>query len=49
MVLKKLPRQSGPAPRLAASSDCVEWSARNDSELKLLVSNAAGIKGVIRV
>ena len=49
VVLKKLPRQSGTAPTLAASSDCVEWSARNDTELKLLVSNAAGIKGVIRV
>ena len=48
-VLKKLPPHSGTAPTLAASSDCVEWSARNDNELKLLVSNAAGIKGVVRV
>ena len=49
VVLKKLPPQSGAAPTLAASSDCVEWSARDDHELRLLVSNAAGIKGVMRV
>jgi hypothetical protein len=49
VVLKKLPRQMGAAPTLAAASDCVEWSAREGSELKLLVSNAAGIKGAVRV
>lgn len=49
MVLKKLPVQSGAAPTLAASSDCVEWSARSGNELRLIASNAAGIKGVIRV
>ena len=49
VVLKKLPRQTGDAPTLAASSDCVEWSARNGRELRLIASNAAGIHGVIRV
>ena len=49
VVLKKLPKQMGRSPMLAAASECVEWSARNDTELRLLVSNAAGIKGVVRV
>jgi hypothetical protein len=49
VILKKLPRQTGAAPTLAASSDCVEWSARSGTELRLIASNAAGIKGVIRV
>ena len=49
VVLKKLPNQTGAAPTLAASSDCVEWSARSGSELRLIASNAAGIKGVVRV
>ena len=49
VVLKRLPKQMGTAPTLAAASDCVEWSARNETELRLLVSNAAGIKGVVRV
>jgi hypothetical protein len=49
VVLKKLPRQTGAAPTLAASSDCVEWSACSGSELRLIASNAAGIQGVIRV
>jgi hypothetical protein len=49
VVLKRLPQQTGTAPTLAASSDCVEWSARSGSELRLVASNASGIKGVIRV
>ncbi len=49
VVLKKLPRQVGSAPTLAVASDCIEWSARTGNELRLVASNASGIKGVIRV
>ena len=49
VVLKKMPTHMGTAPILAAASDCIEWSARIGKELRLIASNAAGIKGVIRV
>jgi hypothetical protein len=49
VVLKKLPRQTGLAPTLAAASECIEWSARGAAELRLIASNAAGIKAVVRV
>jgi hypothetical protein len=49
VVLKKLPAQRDAAPTLAATSDCVEWSARSGRQLKLILGNAANIKGVARV
>jgi len=49
VILKRIPAQEGPAPVIAASSDCVEWSSRDGGVLRLVLSNAAGIKGVLRV
>jgi hypothetical protein len=49
VVLKKLPAHVGIAPCLAASSECIEWSNSSGNELRVIASNAAGIKGVMRV
>lgn len=49
VVLKKLPSHTGSAPCLAASSECIEWSDSGTNELRVIASNAAGIKGVMRV
>ena len=49
VILKRLPAQEGPAPVVAACSDCLEWSSRDGAVLRLVLSNASGIKGVLRI
>jgi len=48
-ILKRLPESSSSAPVVAACSDCIEWSGTVGNELRVIVSNAAGIRGVMRV
>lgn len=49
VVLKRLPTMAGAAPMVVAGSDCIEWSSRTGRELRLVASNAAGIKSSLRV
>jgi hypothetical protein len=48
-ILKHLPRQTGAAPVIAASSACVEWQQTRGDELRLIVSGPAGVPGVMRL
>ncbi|MBI2297480.1 MAG: hypothetical protein HYU66_00765 [Armatimonadetes bacterium] len=48
LILKHLP-PAGRAPRVAASSACLEWSAESGSELKLVASGPSGTPAVLRV
>jgi hypothetical protein len=49
LILKHLPRQTGPAPVIAASSTCIEWQQAMGEELRLITSGAAGVPGVMRL
>jgi hypothetical protein len=48
-VLKHLPACDGTAPVLVHTSDCVEWQATANGELRLVVSGAEGVRGAMRV
>jgi hypothetical protein len=48
-ILKRLPETPKAAPVVAACSDCIEWSGASGNELRVIVSNASGIHGVMRV
>ena len=48
-ILKHLPRQTGAAPVIAASSARIEWQQAQGSELRLVASGASGVPGVIRL
>ena len=48
-ILKRLPEAPTAAPVVAACSDCIEWSGTTGNELRVILSNASGIHGVMRV
>ena len=48
-ILKRLPRQTGRAPALAATSACVEYSATVGDELRLVASGPRGVSGAMRL
>ena len=48
-ILKRLPEAPTTAPVVAACSECIEWSGAIGNELRIIVSNASGIHGVMRV
>ena len=48
-ILKRLPRQTGAAPVIAATSVCLEWQQTQGNELRLIASGAHGVPGVIRL
>jgi hypothetical protein len=48
-ILKRLPETPTATPVVAACSDCIEWSGATGNELHVIVSNASGIHGVMRV
>jgi hypothetical protein len=49
VVLRRLPKRTGEAPALAASSACIEWSATVGDELRLVASGPSGVRHVLRV
>ena len=49
VILKRLPPADSRVPVIAACSDCVEWQASAGSDLRMIVSNASGVEGALRV